>query len=269
MMGTTPRDPWVVLAMRTPARIAIGRTGASLPTREVLSFALAHAQARDAVHARLDLAALGSSLHARGLATIEIASEARDRAVYLRRPDLGRCLERASRQRLGAAGDGTHCDMVLMIGDGLSATAVTAHALPLLDAALPLLRGLNLELGPIVLAQGARVALGDEVAALLHAKLVVVLIGERPGLSAPDSLGVYLTYDPHPGRTDAERNCISNIRIGGLEPGAAARNLAWLVEAALTRQATGISLKDESDAQTTIADASVNATLAVSDRSLE
>ena len=246
-MSGAPRDPWAMLGVRTAARIAIGRAGASLPTREVLSFALAHAKARDAVNARLDRVTIASRLRALGLSAIEVASKADSREAYLRRPDLGRCLDDVSRERLRAAATGAVSDVVLMIGDGLSATAAAAHAPPLIEALLPLLGSLKLALGGVVLAEGARVALGDEVGSLLGARLVAVLIGERPGLSAPDSLGVYLTYDPRPGRTDAERNCISNIRIGGLEPGAAAPNLAWLVEAALTRKATGISLKDESD----------------------
>lgn len=246
-MSGVPRDPWAGLGARTAARIAIGRAGASLPTREVLSFALAHAQARDAVGASLDRAALRPHLEALGLTVFDAESEARDRALYLRRPDLGRHLDRASVERIEAAhGAGTY-DLAIMIGDGLSATAVTAHALPLIEAALPLLQKLQLSLGPVVLAEGARVALGDEIGSILGARLVAVLIGERPGLSASDSLGAYLTYAPRPGRTDAERNCISNIRAGGLEPAAAARSLAWLAEAALARKTTGIALKDESD----------------------
>ncbi len=246
-MSGVPRDPWASLSHSTPARIGIGRVGASLPTREVLSFALAHAQARDAVSAKLDRAALRTRLESLGLTVIDAESEARDRALYLRRPDLGRRLDRASAKRIEAARGIATCDLAIMIGDGLSATAVAAHAPLLIEAALPLLRKLRLSLGPVVLAEGARVALGDEVGAILGARLVVMLIGERPGLSASDSLGAYLTYAPQRGRTDAERNCISNIRAGGLEPAIAARSLAWLAEAALARKATGIALKDESD----------------------
>jgi ethanolamine ammonia-lyase small subunit len=245
-MTGAPRDPWQGLGMRTPARIALGRAGSSLPTREVLAFSLAHAQARDAVHARLDRAALAVQLRALGLTTIEAESQARDRATYLRRPDLGRQLDDASRQRIEAVAQGTPCDLALMIGDGLSATGVAAHAPALVGALLPHVRSLGLMLGPVVIAEGARVALGDEVGALLGARLVAVLIGERPGLSAADSLSVYLTYAPRSGRTDAERNCISNIRPGGLAPEAAAANLAWLVKAALALQVTGVVLKDES-----------------------
>ena len=245
-MTDIPRDPWKHLGARTPARIALGRAGASLPTREVLAFALAHAQARDAVHAHLDRAALALRLHALGLDTIEVESEARDRATYLRRPDLGRQLDDASRARIKAAMPGETCDLVLMIGDGLSATAVAAHAPALVEAVLPHVNLLELKLGPTVIADGARVALGDEVGSLLDARLVAVLIGERPGLSAADSLSVYLTYMPRAGRTDAERNCISNIRPGGLAPDAAAANLAWLIKAALALQLTGVALKDRS-----------------------
>ena len=247
-MSDTPRDPWHGLGRWTEARIALGRAGASLPTREVLSFALAHAQARDAVHAHLDRATLAARLQALGLETVEIASEARDRATYLRRPDLGRHMSDTSRERVGNAAKDQTCDLVLVIGDGLSATAVEAHAAALVAALLPHLQSLGVTLGPVAIAEGARVALGDEVGALLGARLVAVLIGERPGLSAADSLSIYLTFAPRPGRTDAERNCISNIRPGGLATDAAAANLAWLVKAALDLGATGVALKDQSGA---------------------
>jgi ethanolamine ammonia-lyase small subunit len=247
-MTDIPRDPWKHLGARTPARIALGRAGASLPTHEVLSFALAHAQARDAVHARLDRLVLAAQLQSLRLDTIEVESKASDRATYLRRPDLGRQLDDASRARVATAVRDDRCDLALMIGDGLSATAVAAHAPALVGALLPHLKSLGLTLGPVVIAEGARVALGDEVGALLGARLVAVLIGERPGLSAADSLSVYLTYAPRPGRTDAERNCISNIRPAGLAPEAAANNLAWLTKSALALQVTGVALKDRSGA---------------------
>lgn len=247
-MTSVPRDPWKALGAWTPARIALGRTGASLPTREVLSFALAHARARDAVHARLDRGAVAGSLQAIGLETIEVESLARDRATYLRRPDLGRQLDEDSRARIRSKMRGKTCDVALMIGDGLSATAVAAHAANLVAALLPQLQSAGLRIGPITIAEGARVALGDEVGVLLGAGLVAVLIGERPGLSAADSLSVYLTYAPRLGRTDAERNCISNIRPGGLAPAAATDNLVWLIKAALAMQLTGVALKDRSGA---------------------
>lgn len=247
-MSQTPRDPWKGLGRWTQARIALGRAGASLPTREVMAFALAHAQARDAVHAHLDRAALAKKLQALGLEAIEIESQARDRATYLRRPDLGRRLSEVSRERVGNAATDQTCDLALVIGDGLSATAVEAHAAALVEALLPHMQTLGVTLGPVAIAEGARVALGDEVGALLGARLVAVLIGERPGLSAADSLSAYLTFAPRPGRTDAERNCISNIRPGGLATDAAAGNLAWLVKAALDLGATGVALKDRSGA---------------------
>lgn len=246
-MSGAPRDPWFHLANRTPARIGLGRSGVSLPTREVLSFALAHAQARDAVHADFDRAALQTSLAALGLQCIQVESEAGDRQTYLRRPDLGRRLAAPSRAALAQPGS-TACDLALIIGDGLSATAVASHAPTLIAAFLPHARQLGLKLAAVTIAQGARVALGDEIGNLLGARAVAVLIGERPGLSAADSLGIYLTYAPRAGRNDGERNCISNVRPAGLAPALAAARLAWLVEAALARRLTGVGLKDESEA---------------------
>jgi ethanolamine ammonia-lyase small subunit len=249
-MTGAPLDPWFLMRGRTPARIALGRSGASLPTREVLDFALAHARARDAVHARLDKAGVASEISDLGLVVVELATEAADRAVYLRRPDLGRRLDGTSRERLCAlaAGNDTGCDVALVIGDGLSATAVEKQARSVVAACLPGFQKLGLRLGPVAIVEGARVALGDEVGALLGARIVVVLIGERPGLSAADSLGAYVTFAPRPGRSDAERNCISNIRPEGLAPLPAARSLVWLVEAALAMQTTGVALKDRSEA---------------------
>ncbi|MBL8564572.1 MAG: ethanolamine ammonia-lyase subunit EutC [Hyphomicrobiaceae bacterium] len=246
-MRERPRDPWLSLAALTPARIALGRAGASLPTREVLSFALAHAQARDAVHAGLDRPALARSLAALGLATVEVESEADGRDRYLARPDLGRRLAAPSRERLESLAHAP-CDLCLMVGDGLSATAVAEHSPALIGAFLPHAARLGLKLAAVVIARGARVALGDDVALTLNARAVAVLIGERPGLSAADSLGIYLTYGARPGMTDAQRNCISNVRPLGLAPSEAAARLAWLVEAALSRGITGVDLKDESDA---------------------
>ena len=246
VMTGVPRDPWAQLDWRTSARIAIGRAGASLPTREVLSFALAHARARDAVRARFDRAELGARLESLGLLVTNVESQAGNRSVYLRRPDLGRRLKPASRDRLAKSAGEPACDLALMIGDGLSANAVAANAPPMIEALLPFAESLGLTLGPVVIAEGARVALGDEVGEILGARLIAVLIGERPGLSAADSLSIYLTYAPQIGRTDAERNCISNIRPGGLASTAAAANLAWLIEAARAMRMTGIGLKDQS-----------------------
>lgn len=245
-MSVPAHDPWFFLAGRTLARIARGRTGVSLPTREVLAFDLAHALARDAVHARVDRPKLAAALAKLDLATIEVESQAVERQAYLRQPDAGRRLSEASLARLRAI-EGGRCDLAVMIGDGLSAAAVDAHAGALVAELAPLVAKLGLTMGPVVLAEGARVALGDVIGATLGARLAVVLIGERPGLSAADSLGVYLTYAPGPGRNDAERNCISNIRPDGLAPAMAARKLAWLIHAALARGLTGVALKDESE----------------------
>ena len=181
-----------------------------------------------------------------GLETLEVASEATQRDLYLRRPDHGRRLSAASRELLTRR-DAKPADLALMVGDGLSAAAIHAHAAPMVAAFLPHVAQLKLTLAPTVVATGARVALGDEVGALLKARAVAVLIGERPGLSSPDSLGVYLTFAPRPGRSDAERNCISNIRSEGLDHRMAAFKLAWLVREALAKSLTGVGLKDESD----------------------
>jgi ethanolamine ammonia-lyase small subunit len=243
------REPWAALARHTPARIALGRAGASLPTREVLAFAFAHARARDAVHAVPDVEDLQRRLAGLGLASIAVASAAAgdERSLYLRRPDYGRRLSADSRAAL-AAGPAAPADLALVIGDGLSAAAIEAHAVPLVAAFLPHAAALGLALSPVVVARAARVALGDEVGELLGARAVAVLIGERPGLSSPDSLGIYLTLAPSPGRTDADRNCLSNIRAEGMPYDLAAFKLAWLVREALARGATGVALKDESDA---------------------
>ena len=189
----------------TPARVGLGRAGISLPSRDLLDFQLAHAKARDAVHAKLEPASLL-------LEGVMVASAAPDRATYLRRPDLGRKLNEASRAKLAQASG--QFDAVFIVADGLSALAVHRHAKPLLDVVIPRLQGWRL--APIVIAEQARVAIGDEIGQLLQARWAIILIGERPGLSSHDSLGVYLTSDPRPGRTDAERKCISNIRIEGL-----------------------------------------------------
>ncbi|RTL72723.1 MAG: ethanolamine ammonia-lyase subunit EutC [Hyphomicrobiales bacterium] len=243
---TDLRDPWRTLSERTPARIALGRAGASLPTGEVLRFSLAHAQARDAVHAPLALEELKKGVEEVFGPALVVESQAVDRSLYLRRPDLGRQLAEPGRQMLRSARtDGA--DLAIVIGDGLSARAVNEHAVSLLSALKPRLDALQLNLATPVIALGARVALGDEIGALLGARAVAMLIGERPGLSSPDSLGVYFTYAPQTGRTDAERNCISNIRREGLAYDPAAFKLAWIVREALRRELSGVDLKDDSD----------------------
>jgi len=243
--AVTP-SPWDEWRSVTPARLALGRAGAGLPTDEVLRFGWAHAMARDAVHAALDVPALASALAAQSWPAVTVRSRAPDRTAYLRRPDLGRRLAEADREGL-RAGATAPCDVSVVIGDGLSALAVARHAVPLLAALRPQLAGLRFA-PAVVIATQARVALADEVADLQNARLAIMLIGERPGLSSPDSLGVYLTHAPFTARSDAERNCISNIRPEGLGYAAAAFKLAWLARAALRRGLTGVELKDDSDA---------------------
>ncbi|MGQ0511903.1 MAG: ethanolamine ammonia-lyase subunit EutC [Betaproteobacteria bacterium] len=231
--------PFSSLRALTPARIAIGRAGSGVPTSELLGFGLAHARARDAVHRALDVDAVVSGLRGLGLAPAVVRSAAPDRATYLRRPDLGRRLAegQAIPKRVSEIG--------VVVADGLSALAVERHAVPLVRALLELAPQRWAGAGCCVALQG-RVALGDEAGERMGAQLVVVLVGERPGLSSPDSLGAYLTFAPRPGRTDAERNCVSNIRPQGLGYEAAARRIDWLAAAALARGLTGVGLKDES-----------------------
>jgi len=225
----------------TPARVGLGRTGVSLETRDLLDFQRAHAQARDAVHARLEAAALAASIaEMTGGSVLRLHSAAVDRATYLQRPDLGRKLDEASRASLHP-GD---WELALVVADGLSALAVERHVPPLLRELLPLLEGWSL--APITVVEQGRVAIGDEIGAALGVQLSVVLIGERPGLSSPDSLGAYITWDPRPGRTDAERNCISNIRAEGLSYSQAAAQLGFYLTEARRRQLTGIALKEDS-----------------------
>ena len=235
-------DPWAGLRGATGARIGLGRVGDATPLQEVLAFQMAHARARDAVHSALDVPALAEHLSPHPV--IAVRSRAADRGEYLRRPDLGRTLHPDCRARLAPGPADAAYDAVFVIADGLSATAVQRHAAPLLCECRALLAGWSL--APPVVATQARVALGDEVGELLKARLCAVLIGERPGLSAPDSLGVYLTFAPRQGRRDSERNCISNIHSrGGLSYALAAAKLAWLMRQALHRGLTGTALKDE------------------------
>ncbi|EJE51562.1 ethanolamine ammonia-lyase, small subunit [Acidovorax sp. CF316] len=241
-------DPWDDLRAHTAARLALGRAGTAIPTRELLDFGLAHAQARDAVHLPLDADALAAQLAGLGCTTLRVASAAPDRPTYLLRPDLGRRLDAADARRLGDAPQ-ADCDLLLVVADGLSALAVERNALPLVQAIVQDAPQ-GWRIGPVAIATQARVALGDEVGALLGARLVAVLIGERPGLSSPDSLGIYLTWHPQVGRSDAERNCISNVRPEGLAPAAAAARLWWLCVEARRLGLTGIGLKDRSDAVT-------------------
>jgi ethanolamine ammonia-lyase small subunit len=233
----------------TPARVGLGRAGVSMPTEALLAFTLDHARARDAVHGAFDISRLVAGLAGidglAGLKPVSVSSQARNRRDYLRRPDLGRMLDPASQRALSDRGDGP-CPLVIVIGEGLSPTAVNLHALDLIAALIPRLAEAGIEIGGAVVASGARVALGDEIGAMLGARMVLMLIGERPGLSAPDSLGAYLTYAPRIGLTDAMRNCVSNIHRAGLSHDEAAFKIAWLVREGLARQVTGVALKDES-----------------------
>ena len=238
-----PQDePWAELRALTAARIALPRAGASLATAPQLDLRLAHARARDAVHASLDAARLVAELAPLGLPVLTVASAAADRQHYLMRPDLGRRLAGDAEVRLAAYAVSGH-DVVVVIADGLSARAVEMHARPLLEAALPRLAGWRI--APLVVVRQGRVAIGDEIANALRADIAVVLIGERPGLSAPDSMGAYLTFKPTPQTTDAERNCISNIRPEGLAYADAAITLVHLLRAMRARQISGVRLKDD------------------------
>ena len=242
-------SPWTAWRAATPARLALGRAGAGMPTDETLRFGWAHAMARDAIHAALDVDALAGDLQAQGWEVERVRSRADDRVTYLRRPDLGRQLDAADAARLREAGrrkSGHRDEVCIVVGDGLSSLAVARHAAPLL-AALRTQLPPETRFAPVVVATQARVALADEVAECFGATLSVMLIGERPGLSSPDSLGIYLTHAPRRGRHDAERNCISNVRPEGLSYPLAAFKLAWLMREALRRGLSGVALKDESD----------------------
>ena len=236
-----PPALWSSLRRFTSARVALGRAGRGLPTGAHLAFQAAHAATRDAVHASLDVPGLAGDLTALGINLILVASACPDRRTYLLRPDLGRSLAEPDRNRLAAtSAPGT---IAFVICDGLSAIAVRRHAAPLLAHVLPSLSGLPA--GPVVIATQGRVALGDEIGEALRAAAVAVLIGERPGLSTPESMGIYLTWQPHRGRLDSERNCISNIHADGLAIDRAASKLVWLIDAMRRLGRTGIDLKDE------------------------
>jgi ethanolamine ammonia-lyase small subunit len=233
----------------TPARVGLGRAGASLTTKAWLDFALDHARARDAVHGAFDASSLVAGLNDLGFDAIEVSSRASKRSAYLKRPDLGRMLDVDSQRRL-ASHRNDSSQLAIVIGDGLSPAAVQAHAVHLVRSLIPQLGADGIEIGHAVVAAGARVALGDEIGVLLGVRMLLVLIGERPGLSASDSLGAYLTFAPRPGRTDAERNCVSNIHGAGLSYDEAAMRISWLIREGLARQITGVALKDESGGQT-------------------
>lgn len=263
-------NPWTPLRSLTGARIALGRAGVSQPTAPQLAFQLAHAQARDAVHLALDASALHAALQTLGHGCLRLHSAAPDRDTYLQRPDLGRRLDAASREALQSAyaadtaravhdGDGAAApaskpplpgracahDVAFVVADGLSPLAIASHALPFLQGLLPRLCTEGWRIAPLTLVAQGRVAVADEVGELLGARLVVILIGERPGLSSPDSMGLYLTWMPRVGLSDASRNCISNVRPAGLPLAEAAHRLMWLMAEARRRGLSGVALKDE------------------------
>lgn len=236
---------WGRLRGLTSARIGLGRVGISMPTAPQLAFQAAHARARDAVHLPFDPAALAAQLREHGWDSIMLASRAASRRQYLQRPDLGRRLDDASVGLLRSQA-AIKFDLAIVVADGLSALAVQRQTLPLLEHLLPQVRAAGWSLAPICLLQQGRVAAGDEIGELLGARMLAMLIGERPGLSSPDSLGIYFTYGPRIGLTDAERNCISNVRSEGLDHAIAARRLMYLMGEARRRGLSGVALKDES-----------------------
>ncbi len=247
-----PQNPLLELRRLTPARIALGRTGTSMPTSAQLDFQYAHAQARDAVHLPFDHRGLNSQLAERGRESLLLHSAATDRNSYLQRPDLGRKLSDESAQTLRdyAQNHPGGVDLAVVVADGLSALAVHRHTLPFLARMEEQTAAEGWSLSPVILVEQGRVAVADEIGELLGAKMVVILIGERPGLSSPDSLGLYFTYNPKVGLTDAYRNCISNVRLEGLSYGMAAHRLLYLMREACRRQLSGVSLKDEAQVQT-------------------
>ena len=246
-----PENPLLELRRLTPARIALGRAGTSMPTGAQLDFQYAHAQARDAVHLPFDSAGLSAQLAERGRASLLLHSAATDRNSYLQRPDLGRKLSDGSAQTLRdyALANPGGVDLAIIVADGLSALAVHRHTLPFLTRLEEQVLAEGWSVSPVMLVEQGRVAVADEIGERLGAKMTVILIGERPGLSSPDSLGLYFTYNPKIGLTDAYRNCISNVRLEGLSYGMAAHRLLYLMREACRRQLSGVNLKDEAQLQ--------------------
>lgn len=237
-------DSWESLKAFTRARIALGRTGIAPPLNEVLNFKMCHAHARDAVYSILEVNELEEALQQFQSSVVTVASQAGDRSVYLQRPDYGRKLDKISLDNLKNESSYS-VDVSITVADGLSATAINKHAVPVLKKLIPRLKQSVLTIAPIVIARQARVAIADEIGSLLNAKLSLILIGERPGLSSPDSMGAYITYNPSPGTTDESRNCVSNIRPEGLNYDLAAEKIVKLIKASLQLKLSGIMLKDE------------------------
>jgi ethanolamine ammonia-lyase small subunit len=247
MMDTGVKRMTPNLRSLTAARVSLPMSGHSIATSEVLRFQLAHAQARDAVHAALDAEAFAQRLRdelptlaEQGVEVLTLRSCAVDRASYLRYPQRGRSLDAES----AAALKSMPCDLAVTIADGLSALAVERNAIPLLAVLLPRLAEEDWTIGPITVVQQGRVGVCDAIGNRLGARCSLMLIGERPGLSAADSMGAYLTWQPQPGRTDADRNCLSNIRSGGLNVQEAAERLMWLMNIARAMKLTGVALKE-------------------------
>jgi ethanolamine ammonia-lyase small subunit len=241
--SSTDPDPWHSLKAYTDARIALGHTGTAIPLQEVLKFKMAFAHAKDAVYSQLEINKLQNELAEIGVSNCLLQSQAQSRAEYLQRPDKGRQLDRKSVLELQKF-EPSEPEVAIILADGLSATAINLHAIPVLKSLISALQKANYRLSPVSIVEQARVAIGDEIGHLLGAKITVILIGERPGLTSPYSMGAYLTYAPRPGLTDERRNCISNIRPEGLSFEMATIKITYLIQEALRLQLTGVTLKD-------------------------
>jgi ethanolamine ammonia-lyase small subunit len=239
-------DSWQSLRSLTGARIALGRTGTAIPLRETLRMKLARAHARDAVYSSLETEILKASLEKFMLPVLEVCSQVSNRTEYLQRPDLGRRLSDGDSKMLKEFTKKTY-DVCVVLADGLSAQAINDHAFPVLDALAPLFTETRFKVAPICICSQARVAIADEIGSLLHARLSLILIGERPGLSSPNSMGAYITYKPTVGLTDESRNCVSNIRPEGLSYPVAANKIFYLVQQSLKQLISGVALKENHD----------------------
>lgn len=249
------KDTWDTLKQYTDARIALGRAGCSIPSQPMLEFQLAHAQARDAVFQTLDVKILAEKLNQEDLKTLHVQSQANSKEIFLKRPDLGRLLDAESKEQLMSyrRHHSTHYDVCIVIGDGLSARAIEENAFEMILSLQSHFNKLNWSLAPIVIATGSRVALGDQVAELLNVSMLIMMIGERPGLSSPDSMGIYYTWNSQTGCLDSNRNCISNIRPAGLNIPIATQRLIELMKNSKKLQISGINLKDNHQTETVIA----------------
>jgi len=242
----TSHDPWSFLRDYTHARIALGRAGYSAPTREILDFRMAHSRARDSVWSEIDLVKLHEDLNLTGHKVVDVSSKCANKKEFLLNPSLGRSLgPHSSRVLQGVSLSSASPDVALIIADGLSANGIHTNAPLFVREFLTAIKSTSLRMAPIVIAKYARVAIGDDIASSLNAGSTVMLIGERPGLASSNSLSVYFTFNPHAGRTDADRNCISNIHSSGIQPAVAAQMAVFLVQTALQKQLSGVSLKIE------------------------